>query len=171
MCGKNFAGEDGCLLGEGLVSTVEFMQNFTWLSDDRKISFKEMWGTDCGSDDCADYNSPGEWKEAPLFEPRLLGKWLVAGAMDENGEISRFSNGCGATRNWCLMAPGEDLTLGGKAISGTSFAAPIVSGALAVLKSRLPSMPMEVVQAVLLVSADPLGSRVNNPNEPDPVYG
>ena len=171
MCGKNFAGEDGCLLGEGPVSAVEFMQNFTWLSDDRKISFKEMWGTDCGSDDCADYNSPGEWKEAPLFEPRLLGKWLVAGAMDENDEISRFSNGCGATRNWCLMAPGEDLTVGGKAISGTSFAAPIVSGALAVLKSRLPSMPMEVVQAVLLVSADPLGSRVNNPNEPDPVYG
>ena len=171
MCGKNFAGEDGCLLGERPVSAVEFMQNFTWLSDDRKISFKEMWGTDCGSDDCADYNSPGEWKEAPLFEPRLLGKWLVAGAMDENGEISRFSNGCGATRNWCLMAPGEGLTVGGKAISGTSFAAPIVSGALAVLKSRLPSMPMEVVQAVLLVSADPLGTRVNNPNEPDPVYG
>ena len=49
--------------------------------------------------------------------------------------------------------------------------APTVSGALAVLKSRLPSMPMEVVQAVLLASADPLGTRVADPDEPDPVYG
>lgn len=175
MCGKNFIREDGCLLGEGPVSAVEFMNNFTWLYDPndlgRKISFREMWGTDCGSDDCADYDSPGGWGEAPLFEPRLLGKWMVVGAMDPNGEIAGFSNGCGATRNWCLIAPGVGLDIGGSRISGTSFAAPLVSGALAVLKSRLPSMPMEVVQAVLLFSADPLGSRVSNANEPDPVYG
>ncbi len=177
MCGKNHHGEDGCRLGEGPVSAVEFMKNFTWLPDpdnpDRKIPLKEIWGTACGSDDCADYNSGGEWKEAPLFEPGLLGKWLVVGAMDRSGEIAGFSNGCGAARNWCLMAPGENIAVGpgGRGISGTSFAAPFVTGALAVLKSRLPSMPMEVVQAVLLASADPVGTRVDNPREPDPVYG
>ncbi len=177
LCGKNHFDEDGCLLGEGPVSAQEFMKNFTYLPDpdnpNRKIPFKDMWGTGCGSDDCADYNSGGEWKEAPLFEPGLLGKWLVVGALDRNGEIAGFSNGCGAARNWCLMAPGENITVGpdGRGISGTSFAAPFVTGALAVLKSRLPSMPMEVVQAALLFSADPLGTRVNNLNEPDPVYG
>lgn len=177
MCGKNHHREDGCQLGEGPVSAVEFMKNFTWLPDpdnpDRKIPMKDIWGTACGSDDCADYNSGGDWKEAPLFEPRLLGKWLVVGAMDRNGEIARFSNGCGAARNWCLIAPGENIAVGpnGRGISGTSFAAPFVTGALAVLKSRLPSMPMEVVQAVLLASADPMGIRVGNPREPDPVYG
>lgn len=175
LCGKNFIHEDGCLLGEGPASAVEFMQNFTWLPDPddlgRKVSFREMWGTDCGGADCADYNSPGGWSEAPLFEPRLLGKWLVVGALERSGELAPFSNGCGAARNWCLTAPGADLNIGGARISGTSFAAPLASGALAVLKSRLPSMPMEVVQAVLLFSADPLGSRVGNPNEPDPVYG
>lgn len=178
MCGKNFADEDGCPLGEGPVTAEEFMENFSGMLEysgdpSQKVSFKEMWGTACGRDNCADYNTPGGWKVAPLFEPGLLGKWLVVGSLDKNGEISGFSNGCGEARNWCLMAPGENLALGpgGSGISGTSFSAPLVSGALAVLKSRLPSMPMEVVQAALLFSAEPLGTRKNNLNEPDPVYG
>ena len=177
MCGKNFIGEDGCALGEGPVSAEAFMANFSWLYDEhdltRRVSFRDMWG-DCGSEDCADYNSASAWLVAPLFEPGLLGKWLVVGALDRNGEIARFSNGCGEARNWCLFAPGVDLAVGTDRrgnLTGTSFAAPMASGALAVLKSRLPSMPMEVVQAVLLVSADPLGTRLTDPGEPDPVYG
>ena len=177
MCGKNFIGEDGCLLGEGPVSAVDFMENFSWLYDEddlsRKVSFRSMWG-ECGREDCADYNSASAWMVAPLFEPGLLGKWLVVGALDAHGEIARFSNGCGEARNWCLFAPGENLSVGTDRrgnLTGTSFAAPMASGALAALKSRLPSMPMEVVQATLLVSADPLGTRLTDPDEPDPVYG
>lgn len=170
MCGKNSRDEDGCLLGNISVPATEFMEKFTREGDD--APFRHLWGADCGSDDCVDYNSGGGWNEAPLFEPGLLGKWLVVAAMDEDGEIAPFSNGCGAARNWCLMAPGNDLEiLPGPGIGGTSFAAPMVSGALAVLKSRLPGMPMEVVQALLLDSADPLGTRVDNPREPDPIYG
>ena len=170
MCGKNFKEEDGCLLGDVSVPATEFMEKFT--RDGDSVPFKDLWGMDCGGGDCVDYNSGGGWNEAPLFEPRLLGKWLVVAAMNERGEIAAFSNGCGAARNWCLIAPGEDLEiLPGQGIGGTSFAAPMVSGALAVLKSRLSSMPMEVVQALLLDSADPLGTRVGNPEEPDPVYG
>lgn len=178
MCGKNFIDEDGCPLGDISVSQQDFMENFMWLYDrdnlNLTVSFKDMWGTACGESNCTEYNSPGGWKEAPLFEPELLGKWLVVGASDENGRITDFSNGCGAARNWCLVAPGQYLEVTPtepRGISGTSFAAPIVSGALAVLKSRFPDMPMEVIQAILLVSADPVGTRVGNPEEPDPVYG
>ncbi len=177
MCGKNFIDEDGCLLGEGPVSAVDFMDNFSWLHDEddlsRKVSFRDMWG-ECGREDCADYNSGSAWMVAPLFEPGLLGKWLVVGALDTDGEIAWFSNGCGEARNWCLFAPGTDLSVGTDrrgTLAGTSFSAPMASGALAVLKSRLPSMPMEVVQATLLASADPLGTRLADPDEPDPVYG
>ncbi len=170
MCGKNSRDEEGCPLGDVTVPATEFMAKFTREGDD--APFKNLWGADCGGDDCVDYNSGGGWNEAPLFEPGLLGKWLVVAAMDRNGEIAPFSNGCGAARNWCLMAPGNDLEiLPGPGIGGTSFAAPMVSGALAVLKSRLPGMPMHVVQALLLDSADPLGTRVDNPREPDPIYG
>ncbi|MCY4385073.1 MAG: S8 family serine peptidase [Nitrospinae bacterium] len=179
MCGKNYIGEDGCTLGELAITAEEFMENFSWLHegddgdrDGPTVSFRDMWGTDCGGGDCADYNSIGGWALAPLFQPGLLGKWLVVGALDRNGGIARFSNGCGEARNWCLFAPGQGLRVGpNEALDGTSFAAPLVSGALAVLKSRLRALPMEVVQAVLLYSADPLGTRVNNPDEPDPVYG
>lgn len=178
MCGKNFIDEDGCELGEVRVTTEEFMENFNWINDpynnpDRTISFKDMWGTGCGEDNCAEYNSPGEWLEAPFFESRLLGKWLAVAASGEDGRIAGFSNGCGAARNWCLVAPGENLTVnvGTHGIDGTSFAAPMVSGALAVLKSRFRDMPMEVIQAILLVSADPVGEREMNPEKPDPVYG
>lgn len=178
MCGKNSIDEEECPLGELSVTQEEFMENFLWIYDqdnpDRTVSFKDMWGMDCGKDNCAEYNSPGGWKEAPSFEPGLLGKWLVAVATDEGGRISSFSNGCGAARNWCLAAPGEGLTVSldePRGLQGTSFAAPMVSGALAVLKSRFPDMPMEVIQAILLVSADPVGIREDNREEPDPVYG
>lgn len=177
MCGKNFIGEDGCELEELSVTQQQFMENFRWLYDsdnpDRTVSFKDMWGTACGENNCAEYNSPGGWKEAPLFEPELLGRWLVVAASDENGRITQFSNGCGAARNWCLVAPGKDITLRSDepGLDGTSYAAPMVSGALAVLKSRFPDMPMEVIQAILLVSAEPVGTREDNPEEPDSVYG
>lgn len=177
MCGKNSIDEDGCPLGEIHVSPQEFMENFMWVYDkdnpDRTVSFKDMWGKDCGEGNCAEYNSSGEWREAPLFEPGLLGKWIVAAASDKNGAISSFSNGCGAARNWCLVAPGKNLTLNADSggLDGTSFAAPMVSGALAVLKSRFHDMPMEVIQAILLISAEPAGIRKENPEEPDPVYG
>lgn len=179
MCGKNYIGEDGCLLGDLAFTAEEFMENFSWLHEGKDgdrdgptVSFREMWGTDCGGGDCADYNSTGGWAVAPLFQPGLLGKWLVVGALDRSGRIARFSNGCGEARNWCLFAPGQGLRVGpDEALEGTSFAAPMVSGALAVLRSRLPGLPMEVVQAVLLYAADPMGTRVDNPDEPDPVYG
>ncbi len=170
MCGKNSRDEDGCELGEGPVPATEFMEKFTREED--TVPFGDLWGTDCDRDDCVDYNSGGGWSEAPLFQPGLLGKFLVVAAMNEDGEIASLSNGCGAARNWCLMAPGDALEiLPGQKSGGTSFSAPMVSGALAVLKSRLTSMPMEAVQALLLVSADPLGTRVSDPDEPDPVYG
>lgn len=179
MCGKNFIDEDGCPLGDEQFTKQEFMENFEWIlspedNPDRTCSLKDMWGTDCGSDSCVEYNSPGGWAEAPLIDSRLLGKWLVVVATDKDGRIADFSNGCGAARNWCLAAPGENIEVTpepDRGISGTSFAAPMVTGALAVLKSRFPDMSMDLIQSILLVSADPFGTRESNPDEPDPVYG
>ncbi|MXY62337.1 MAG: S8 family serine peptidase, partial [Synechococcus sp. SB0665_bin_28] len=66
-------------------------------------------------------------------------------SVDRQGTISDFSNRCGAAASFCIAAPGEDLRLPSydtsgyelgfyETFSGTSFAAPIVSGGLAVMK-------------------------------------
>ena len=60
-------------------------------------------------------------------------------------EIASFSNHCGIARDFCLAAPGLRLTAPAtdtsrmdryRSFSGTSAAAPVVSGALAVLRHR-----------------------------------
>ncbi|MGU9951595.1 MAG: S8 family serine peptidase [Gammaproteobacteria bacterium WSBS_2016_MAG_OTU1] len=103
-------------------------------------------------------NDPGGYSLAPIYQEGLFGKWLVVGATQTGDRLASFSNGCGITKFWCLVAPGRSLRYGpSHFISGTSFSAPIVSGALAVLKSRLPSMPMEVVRAILLTTSTDLG--------------
>lgn len=53
--------------------------------------------------------------------------------------IASYSNRCGITKNYCLAAPGTNIIMadnGGGYImgDGTSFAAPIVSGAISVVK-------------------------------------
>ena len=72
----------------------------------------------------------------------LAGYVLAVGAVDDAGRIADFSNICGVAKNYCLMAPGVDITgaypttifSSGYAIGdGTSQAAPHVSGAAAVL--------------------------------------
>lgn len=137
-------------------------------------------------------NSPSYYTLIPAAREEfryLQARWLVVAATDkpypeEDEGIAFFSNGCGTVAMyWCLSAPGVDIVssvpygLNGQLANayiedqGTSYAAPIVSGALAVLKSRLDGMmpapmPMEAVRALLLASARDLG-------EPgvDDIYG
>ena len=67
---------------------------------------------------------------------------LAVAAVDQNGDIADYSNRCGRAVAFCLAAPGTDIVhpSGGRGTddygigSGTSFAAPVVSGALALLR-------------------------------------
>ncbi|MGI9337320.1 MAG: S8 family peptidase, partial [Gammaproteobacteria bacterium] len=98
---------------------------------------------------------------APRYHPQLLGRWLAVIAVDSRRSIAGFSNACGAAKHWCLAAPGVDIPLVSGSVlitaSGTSFSAPHVSGALALLKSRFPQMSMSVIVQMLLQTADDLG--------------
>ena len=108
-------------------------------------------------------NSPSAYNYAPWYAPSLIGKFVAVVATDTNGNIASFSNGCGDTKAWCLAAPGEDIqTIDSNdalaLASGTSMAAAHVSGALAVLKSRFPAMPMSVVLAIIFATAEDKGA-------------
>lgn len=128
-----------------------------------------------------------EWKDA------LQTKFILVGSLNPSGTISDFSNRPG---NVCLLdggvcknslkldesgllmhrfitAPGELILVsddkgGVTRLSGTSFAAPMVSGAIALLQDRWPWLKQKPQDAVhiILKSAKDLGA----PGV-DPVYG
>ena len=87
---------------------------------------------------------------------------IVVASVDQNNVISSFSNRCGVAAAWCMVAPGENIfttTIGGgyTTVSGTSFAAPQVSGAIAILKQEFPNLTAAQIVSRLLTTATDLG--------------
>ena len=129
--------------------------------------------------DAFEPNGFGDYALAPLYHPRLLGRYLAVVATDENDEIASFSNGCGSKgKYWCLAAPGVNITTASaqsndpRRVNGTSFSAPHVSGALALLKSRFPQMSMSVLVHLLLETATEInGDGIEDVDGVDNVYG
>ncbi|MGI9344994.1 MAG: S8 family peptidase, partial [Gammaproteobacteria bacterium] len=80
----------------------------------------------------------------------LLGHWITVVAVGEDGLLTGFSNRCGLAAAFCLAAPGEDILTPTPILDeegnfvedyflpvlGTSFAAPIVAGALALMEEQ-----------------------------------
>ena len=106
----------------------------------------------------------------PYHITELRGHSLAVVSVDSGGVISSFSNRCGVAADFCLAAPGE-LAFDWRAVpnpdaadnvqsyvstgAGTSFAAPLVTGALALLKShpRIGTMGNhELVQRLLMTA-------------------
>jgi hypothetical protein len=96
---------------------------------------------------------------------------IAVGAVDASNRIAAFSNRAGDTAGWYLVAPGVNVLsayLNGQyaTMSGTSMAAPLVSGAAALLKQQWPSLTADQIANILFVTATDLGA----PGI-DPVYG
>ncbi|WP_300530453.1 S8 family peptidase [Maricaulis sp.] len=115
-----------------------------------------------------------DWTASPVLD-----NLLVVGSVNPVGQVSRFSNrpgtACLLINNQCgegqrlmdrfLVAPGElILAQGGEVdagltrVSGTSFAAPLVTGAAALVKGRWQWLQANEVADILLMSAQDLGA-------------
>ncbi len=87
----------------------------------------------------------------PELQGHMIAVVAVAPDDDEDGDydMASFSNRCGIAAEWCIAAPGEGVRAayfgpdpddgspglrGAADVSGTSFAAPMVTGSLAVMK-------------------------------------
>jgi len=96
------------------------------------------------------------------------GALIIAGSIDENLEISDFSDraGDGAARFHFMVAPGDRIVVpwisdsGGPGLyylSGTSFSAPHITGAAALILDRWPSLTAREVADILFETATDLG--------------
>lgn len=91
------------------------------------------------------------------------GQVISVGSVDSNNVISSFSNRAGISQNHFLVAPGEGiaaLATNGSVLnqSGTSFAAPLVAGAAALLKQNAPHLTGNEIATILLTTARDLGA-------------
>lgn len=99
---------------------------------------------------------------------------IVVGAVDSNNKLASFSNKAGDTRMFYVVAPGVSIYSTATAtsdtwMSGTSMAAPIVSGIAANVMGAWPWLKADTVAHIITRSADRLGA--GTLLVPDAVYG
>ncbi|WP_446434494.1 autotransporter domain-containing protein [Pseudomonas sp. 1152_12] len=133
----------------------------------------------------------------PHLTPELEPYWLSVVDLNHDLSLSDESRRCGLSKDWCLAAPGTDITssivvgkidaelnvdakgevngfrvtaerptFGYGTLSGTSMAAPHVTGGLALLMERYPYLDNPQIRDVLLTTATDLGA-----SGVDDVYG
>jgi subtilisin family serine protease len=88
---------------------------------------------------------------------------IIAGAMDSTRELAGFSNRAGSAANFYLTALGSRVRTVdhegiGSLYSGTSFSAPVISGAAALLAGAFPNLTGKQIVDILFASADDAGS-------------
>jgi hypothetical protein len=105
----------------------------------------------------------------PYLISGLQAGWLAVVAVDSSGTETAYTNRCGVAAAWCLAAPGggDNQAASGlysmynngsyTKMSGTSMAAPLVSGAIAGLKSMFPNLSYQDIAARLLITANKTG--------------
>ncbi|MDA1060146.1 MAG: S8 family serine peptidase [Proteobacteria bacterium] len=91
------------------------------------------------------------------------GNMIAVGATDTNNNLATFSARAGDTASAFLVAPGVSVVttaLGGgtTTVSGTSFSAPHVAGALAVIRQKFPTLTASQAVTLLLSTATDLGN-------------
>lgn len=94
------------------------------------------------------------------LDSNVLGSAIIAGSVDSSGQISSFSNQAGGAANIYLAAMGSAvLAPDNEGVmyrwSGTSMAAPLVSGAIALLAQAFPNLTgRQLVDLILSTARD-----------------
>ena len=95
--------------------------------------------------------------------------WLTVSALAEGSrtELASYSNACGVAMRYCLVAPGTVIVTGTDnapdapdywRYSGTSLAAPLVSGAAALVWEAFPYFDNDLVRQTILGTATDIGA-------------
>ena len=134
---------------------------------------------DADDNDSCEFPAAYPWTEDHESLLDGAGGWIVVGAVNEFGELRYYSNKAGITKDNFLVANidgirvpfekesvaesyGRDYTW----FSGTSASAPVVSGAVALLREKYPDMDGKEIAQILFDSATDLGEE-----GVDEIYG
>lgn len=120
---------------------------------------------------------PGAFSLLPRYFSGLNKHLISVTATDGNNQIASYANHCGGSKEWCIAAPGSFFVLQTRGTpenqdhghgfgTGTSNAAPVVTGGLAVLKQRFNYFTPTQVRDTLFTTATDLGE-----TGVDEVYG
>lgn len=83
---------------------------------------------------------------AAFYDPLLAPQWLAVADVDTNLRETTYTNRCGLAWETCVTAAGQAVAVanvqtgGISSVNGTSFAAPHVSGVLALIKQAFPGL-------------------------------
>jgi subtilisin family serine protease len=127
-------------------------------------------GAPCATQDLSGCNAVAV---AMAFQDATKDITIVAGALEGTGSsenIAIYSTRAGILADRFLLAQG---TSGYSGVAGTSFAAPRIAGAAAIVKQKYPTLSSKQIADVLLLSAN---KDINNSGRPSftgvhPVYG
>ncbi|MGJ3232240.1 MAG: S8 family peptidase [Oceanicaulis sp.] len=157
------------------------------LGDDSTLTFRAMRrAAEAGvflvvaagnKDDDEDEPDPNPGFPANFVNDLDAGGFAVAvGAVDQSKVIASFSNRAEGAENFFLVAPGVRIVSPGEddedgdpqyfSWNGTSFAAPHVAGALALLIQAFPNLTGNEALSILFDTAEDLGEP-----GPDSIYG
>ncbi len=134
----------------------------------RAVAAGVVFSIAAGNESLANPDYPAEY----AIDRRYVGSIIAVGATQTDGKtLSTYSNMAGTAASEFVVAPGDDLITNCNSTScfrgsGTSFATPVVSGALALLLQAFPNLTGKQAIALLIQTADDLGA----PGV-DPVYG
>ena len=114
-------------------------------------------------------SSPNTLAGAAIYDDDFKETTVIAVAIDSTGNLASYSDKCGVAKAICIAAPGSSLysffssnaqssyavNSYAQAMSGTSQAAPLVSGGLALIKQEFSSLTnAQVIDRLLATALD-----------------
>lgn len=114
------------------------------------------------------------WPAAYASASWANGQIIAVGAVDSHNKLYKSSNAAGSSAPWFVVAPGEAINTSSVgetyiAMSGTSFAAPMVAGQAALIKGYWPQLQAHEIAQIIFQTAKHLG--VSAEGTPDELYG